>query len=313
MAGKKKRKKFPVVLTIVLVLILAVAGWGWSVWVRIFEKHPVKPPDSNSQDPVIVDPVPEKNIMNVLVLGIDQIKDEPARADTIIVMSLNEDTGEVAMISIPRDARVEIPGRGMDKINHAMAYRGELQLMISTVEKLLGVPMHHYVYTNFAGFTRIVDALGGVTVNVEKRMIHDGPYFPIDLQAGRQKLNGSQALGYVRYRGDGDFNRMRRQQEFLKVLATETLQVRKVLVLPQLMEQLARHVRTDMTIPQLLSFTKKATEMDFDEVHTVTLLGRTTSVNGVSYVAIEEEQLADTIRRYLHWEDDEEEEEAEAP
>ncbi len=303
-----KKKKFPIAIAVAVVLLLAVAGWGWSVWVRIYESAP--PPSENGEtEPPVVDPEPEKNILNVLILGIDQLEHEPARADTIMVMSINQDTDEVALISIPRDARVEIPGRGMDKINHAMAYKGELRLMISTVEKLLGVPMHHYVYTNFAGFTRIIDTLGGVTINVEKAMYHESVYLPIDLQPGVQDLNGAQALSYVRYRGDGDFNRMLRQQNFLKAVASETLKPATFLKLPVLLEQIARHVRTDMSITQLLSFSRTASEIELDELNTVMIQGNPINVNGVSYVQLDDDHLQETIRRFLHWEADEDEEE----
>jgi LCP family protein required for cell wall assembly len=304
--GIKKRSGKKYAVAVLGLLVLAASGWFWSVWVRIHEN----PPPPEGTDPPVVETNPEKNILNVLVLGIDQLKNEPARADSIIVMSLNKDTGEVAMISIPRDARVEIPGRGPDKINHAMAYKGEIALMKRTVESLLGVPIHHYVYTNFAGFINIVDVLGGVSINVERRMVYQDIYYPIRLQPGVQRLTGELALGYVRFRGDsqGDFGRMQRQQEFLKAIAKEVLQVRTVLRLPQLLEQVARYLRTDMTIPQLLSFSRTATGMNMDEVVTVTLQGRNINVNGVAYVALDMEHLEETVERYLRWEEEDVEE-----
>ena len=234
-------KKSYVVL-IIMVLFLASTAWGWSVWVRIHEKvEPLQPSIVEGAEPPKES---EKNILNVMILGIDQLGNERARADSIIVMSYNQDTQEVALISIPRDSRVQIPGYGMDKINHAMAYKGEVALMKQTVENLLGVRIHHYIYTNFTGFKKMVDVLGGVTINVQKPMIHSDLYNPINIKAGTQRLNGTQALGYVRFRGDSqaDFGRMRRQQEFLKVIAFETLQAKTLLRLPKILEQVATHV-----------------------------------------------------------------------
>ncbi|MBS4022235.1 MAG: LCP family protein [Dethiobacter sp.] len=302
---RKKKKRFSPTVLIVAVMFLAAASWGWSVWVRIHDDPPPPPVTSEDPPPEVVD-VPDKNILNVLILGIDQLEREAARADSIMVMSFNQDTGEVALISIPRDSRVEIPGRsGLDKINHAMAYRGEIALMKQTVEKLLGVPMHHYVYTNFAGFTRIVDILDGVTIDVERRMEYPEANNPIDLYPGVQRLNGTQALGYVRYRSDsnGDFARMQRQQKFLKAVAEEVLKPSIVFKVPQLLEHAARHVRTDMAISQLLSFSKTAMQINLDEIETVLLQGSTVNINGVSYVQLDEDFLRETIRLYLRWEE----------
>jgi polyisoprenyl-teichoic acid--peptidoglycan teichoic acid transferase len=293
------------ILIAVLVCMLAVAGWAWSVWVRIYEE--TSPLPGTVEDPGEQPLETEKHITNILILGTDQIKHEAARADTIMVLSFNEDTEEVALISIPRDARVEIPNRGMDKINHAMAYKGEIVLMISTVEKLLDIPIHHYVYTNFRGFSSMVDILGGVTINVEKEMIHDDEDepFPFRLSPGLRKLNGEEALGYVRFRGDdeGDFGRIRRQQVFLNAVAKETLKLSTVLKLPQLLEQAAKYIRTDMTITELLSFSRTATGIDPDDIVMITLQGKTTNFNGVSYVALDSEFMEETVRRYLRWED----------
>ena len=123
----------------------------------------------------------------------------------------------------------------------------------------------------------------------------------------RQRLTGNQALQYVRFRGDtqGDFGRMLRQQEFLKVIADETLRASTILKLPQLLEQAARHIRTDMSIPQLLNFGRRASGLNFDEVVTVTLPGKNINVNGVAYVQLDEEVLNETVRLYLQWEEDE--------
>ncbi|MDW7652085.1 MAG: LCP family protein [Bacillota bacterium] len=300
-----KQKQRLTIFLIVITLFAAAVGWAWSVWVRVHDNPP--PPVDYVPPDDIVEPEPDKNITNILLLGVDQIGNEPGRADSIIVMSINEDTDEVALISIPRDSRVEIPGHGMDKINHAMAYKGQISLMKSTVETLLGVKIDHYVYTNFTGFTRIVDILGGVTVNVERPMVHEAVYSPsINLSPGEQRLSGEQALGYVRFRGDAqrDFGRMERQQKFLKALANEVLQAKTVLKLPQLLEETARHLRTDMTIHELLDFARRANSINMDEVTAVVLPGRNVNINGIAYVDLDKDVLAETIRRYLRWEED---------
>ena len=248
----------------VLFVLFAIAAltWVWSVWARVYDNPPMV--DDYTRDDTIVD-VPEDGIRNILVLGLDQRGTEPGRADTIIIMSINEKTDKVALISIPRDSRVEVPGEGKDKINHAMA-SGGISLMRATVEELLGVPIHHYIHTNFVGFEEIIDTVGGVTIDVDKRI--QNPSSNIVLKPGVQHLNGIEALQYVRFRKDseGDFGRMRRQQHFLTATADEVLQAKNIVKLPALLEQAARHLRTDMSIPQLLSFARKAASINIEEV-----------------------------------------------
>ncbi|NLZ38105.1 MAG: LCP family protein, partial [Firmicutes bacterium] len=234
MARKKKKGK-RLFIYLVLALVVGIIGWGWSIWARIYDNPPQD--DDYVRDETIQDE-PGKDITNIMVLGVDQRGSEAARADTIIIISMNNDTGEVAMISIPRDSRVEIPGRGLDKINHAMAYGG-INLMRATVEKLLGVPIHHYVYTNFAGFENIIDSIGGVNLNVERTITAGG----ITLQPGSQTLSGKEALAYVRFRKDseGDFGRMRRQQQFLKAIAREVMQTKNITKMPGFLEQISNY------------------------------------------------------------------------
>jgi LCP family protein required for cell wall assembly len=268
------------------VLLIPVTAWFWSVWVRIYEKTPeARPYDGQA-------------IMNVLILGIDQLDNEPSRADSIIVLSTNRDAGVISMVSIPRDSRVEIPGFGLDKINHAMALGG-IDLMRPTVEQLLGIPLHYYVYTNFSGFKNTVDTLGGIEVNVERQIIgHDGR--PI-VEPGLQRLSGNQALTYVRFRSDaeGDFGRMRRQQQVLKAMGKSFMKPATIVLLPSLLEQLAKDVRTDMPLPQLMSLGQKVTTQDFSEINTVQLRGTSTLIDGISYVILDQEFLDMTVKQYL--------------
>lgn len=294
-----KRLRMGTAGIISLLLLLTFTGWMWSVWIRIYDEPPTA--DGYIRDESIID-IPGKNITNILLLGIDQRANEPSRTDSIIVLSINEDTSEVAMISIPRDSRVEVPGRKVDKINNAMAYGG-VSLTKATVEKLLEVPIHFYVYTNFAGFEGIVDSLGGVSLDVEKSMTVTEPK-KVSLKKGYQKLNGEQALAYVRFRKDseGDFGRMRRQQQFMKSVADELLQTKNMLKFPILFEQFARYVRTDMTITQLMSFAKAANEFELDEIVAFQIKGRAGMIEGVSYVVLDEDHLKDTVKKYLRWE-----------
>ena len=158
-----------------------------------------------------------ENVVHVMILGVDQRADDVGRSDTLMVATLDKDSGKGALLSVPRDTRVAIEGHGYDKVNHAYAFGGH-ELSQKTVEQLLGVPMDHYIIINTSAFERIIDALGGVDIKVEKRMHYEDPWddhggLVIDLYPGEQHMDGKKAIQYVRYRdGEGDIGRIGRQQ-----------------------------------------------------------------------------------------------------
>jgi LCP family protein required for cell wall assembly len=166
----------------------------------------------------------------ILVIGDDRRKAEalskhppPTRSDTMILVRLDPHQRATALMSLPRDLVVDIPGHGRQKLNAAFAY-GEDRLTLRTVRNLLNIPIHHYVRVTFWGFTGAVDRLGCVYVDVDHRYYNDNhppngggpPYAAINVGAGYQKLCGQDALDYVRYRHlDNDLIRAARQQSFL--------------------------------------------------------------------------------------------------
>jgi LCP family protein required for cell wall assembly len=166
----------------------------------------------------------------ILVIGDDRRKSEalqkhppPTRSDTMILVRLDPHQRATALMSLPRDLVVDIPGHGRQKLNAAFAY-GEDRLTLRTVRNLLDIPIHHYVRVTFWGFRGAVDRLGCVYVDVDHRYFNDnhppngggGPYAAIDVGAGYQRLCGADALDYVRYRHlDNDLIRAARQQSFL--------------------------------------------------------------------------------------------------
>jgi polyisoprenyl-teichoic acid--peptidoglycan teichoic acid transferase len=160
---------------------------------------------------------------NILLVGIDAT-DGVRRSDMMMVVHVDPERGVVGALSIPRDSLVLIPGRGMDKINHAYAFGG-MDLSIQTVSTFLKVPIDFYVKVEVDSLVKMIDQLGGVTVNVDQRMYYSdyaGNLF-VDLQPGKQKLNGREAMGFVRFRHDsqGDFGRIGRQQSFIQALGNE--------------------------------------------------------------------------------------------
>jgi polyisoprenyl-teichoic acid--peptidoglycan teichoic acid transferase len=218
---------------------------------------------------------------NILLLGSDaRPEEEAARADTIIVARVDPGAKRIWMLSIPRDTRVEIPDNGVNKIN-AANYLGGPALMIDTVEEFLGMPIHHYMEVDFNGFQGIVDAMGGIYVNVEQEIddwraaSHSPSNRAKHIEPGYQLLDGEHALTFVRSRDfpDADFTRMKHQQEFFKALASQSMRWSNVLKLPGMAREFARNVSTDMGVGQILSIAQGLRGIDSTNVQTATLPG----------------------------------------
>ena len=230
---------------------------------------------------------------NVLLLGADDRPDEPGRSDTAILLSVDLKMDKVSMLSIPRDTWSNIPGHGWDKFNHAYAF-GKEQLSIKTLEGLLGLPVDHYVVVNMQGFQKIVDTLGGVTIDVEKDLNYEDPYdtppLKIHLKKGVQRLTGYQALGYVRFRHDSesDWGRMARQQKFIRALAAEALKPQNLTKLPTLSSEMYGAVRTDLSRTQLLRLGMTlAKGLDPQSMQAVELKGQDRTFGGIYYMQLD--------------------------
>src|ERR671910_1835076 len=177
-----------------------------------------------------------------VLLGSDARAEEVSRADTIMLAKANG-----GLLVVPRDTLVEIPGLGEDKVNAAFANGGP-ELTVETLENLTELPVENYVVLDFGGTREIVDALDGITVNVEEPIEteQDGEFFSIP--AGPQELTGAQALAYIRYRGGptADIGRVGRQQRFLQALAAEAASPENFPRLPATVRAVWRNVETNM-------------------------------------------------------------------
>jgi LCP family protein required for cell wall assembly len=162
---------------------------------------------------------------NILILGSDKranLQEDPGRSDTTILLRLDPDLNAIAVMSIPRDLKVEIPGYGTEKFNAAYTDGGP-KLTLQVVKELTGLQINHVVNVDFLGFVRAVDAIGCVYTDVDRRYFHSNvgvppseQYSEIDIKPGYQLLCGKRALEYVRYRHtDTDIVRSARQQDFL--------------------------------------------------------------------------------------------------
>lgn len=251
--------------------------------------------DSFLYEAGIKDTPPDKNPdgfegrMNVLVMGVDARKGEDnARTDTMMLCSVDTEKNLVSILSIPRDTRVYIPNHGYEKINAANLYGGP-NLAMRTVSDLLGTRVDKYVLTNFEGFKDVVDALGGVTIDVKERMYHYDPehggMYTIDLRPGVQRLDGEKALQFVRYRGyvNGDIDRTEQQQQFLAALMKEVMQPSTVTKLPSLVVSTYRMIDTNLSLWDMKKLAVAAGKMTDASLVTQTLPGKFLNTDGGSY------------------------------
>lgn len=196
--------------------------------------------------------------LNVLLLGIDSRDGEQARSDTMMIVSWDQQSNDVKVVSLMRDIYAEIPGYRQYKLNTAY-YLGGAQLAKETISTMFDIPIHHYAVVDFENFESLIDILApnGVEIDVEKNM---SELIDVSLTKGEQKLNGKELLGYARFRQDaeGDFGRVRRQQQVIHALKDEMFSLSAATQLPKFVGALNSYVATDMSSSDQLQYIVKA-------------------------------------------------------
>ena len=224
--------------------------------------------------------------LNILVLGTDnpdpsESNNETSlqgRSDTVLLVRFDPEAETIRVLSIPRDTRVRIPDRGINKINAANAIGGPA-LTAQVVSQLLGdVPIDRYVRLSTDGIVELVDVLGGVTIDVPTRMryVDRTQGLEIDLEPGLQHLNGDRAHQFIRFRQDelGDIGRVQRQQLMMRALSQQALSPMTITRLPQILNTISDHVDTNMTLEELLALSTFVLRSEGDRLDMVMLPGR---------------------------------------
>ena len=241
-----------------------------------------------------------KDKATIMIMGVDERTDDVGRSDTLMVATIDPHKNEAALLSIPRDTRVAIPKNGYDKINAAYAYGGE-KLTQRTVEDFLGIRIDHYVIINTHGFQKIIDAIGGIDIDVEKRMYYEDPWdddggLVIDLRPGRQHMDGKTAVTYVRYRDEeGDIGRVKRQQKFMRACVDAVTTPAILPRLPGIISSVIDSVKTDLSVRQMLEFIGTLKQAQANGLRTDMVPGRPLYIEGISYWIPDMEQLRRNI------------------
>jgi LCP family protein required for cell wall assembly len=257
----------------------------------------ISQPSEGEPQQVVVAPTSQRKLtepVNVLLLGIDQREGEsgPWRTDTMILVSIDPVNNTAAMLSIPRDLWTTIPGYGESRINTAH-YTGDLRdypgggpaLAKKTVWYALGVPVHYYVRVNFSGFEKIVDAIGGLTVDVPDA-IRDAKYPTADygimeiyIPAGVQQMDGVTALQYARTRhSSSDFARMDRQQQLLLAARDKVMSLDiPITRIPAILDLVGSSVQTDLTLEDMFLLAEAARNVDRSSIRSGVIDGSMTT------------------------------------
>ncbi|WP_409252154.1 LytR family transcriptional regulator [Bacillus sp. SCS-153A] len=300
---KKSRKGLKIFGIIVLLLVLAGGGYIYSIYHSInktaSDMHQTidREKSDKRQKKVEVD---RKEPFSVLLLGVDERQGDRGRSDTIIVVTVNPNDKTTKMISIPRDTRVEIIGKGyQDKINHAYAFGG-VEMAMDTVENFLDIPIDYYAKINMDGFKDIVDAVGGVTVNNQLDFSYGGHNYPV----GEINLNGEEAMSYVQMRKNdprGDFGRQERQRKIIQAVIKEGASISSLWNYGDIFSAIGENVKTNLTFDEMVDIQKnyKSATKDIQQSQ---ISGSGTTIDGIYYFMVPQEEQAavqQTLKEHL--------------
>ena len=275
----KKRRIWPWLLMLVVFLTAALGG-------AYFASNSLteKPVEKKQSEELLT----AKDKATIMIMGVDERDDDVGRSDTLMIASIDPKTNQASLLSVPRDTRVKIKGHGFDKVNAAYAY-GKEKLSQDTVENLLGVSIDHYVIINTKSFKKIIDAIGGIDIDVPKRMHYEDPWdddggLIIDFHPGMQHMDGAKAVTYVRYRDEeGDLGRIRRQQDFVRAFMEKLVSPSIIPKLPTVIKEVMGSLETDLSFRQLLEFVGTLKESKNNGLKTDMVPGKPLYIDGVSY------------------------------
>jgi polyisoprenyl-teichoic acid--peptidoglycan teichoic acid transferase len=277
-SGRPRRRRRWLRVGIVVLLVLSLVVFVWALLGYLAFRSGVKDANERLDSRAYAALAPQDGLLlsnpsTILVLGTDQgpTRQGPFRTDAMMVVRTDPDEHRIALLSIPRDLRVEIPGRGSQKINAAYAFGGST-LAIRTVQNLTGdrLPINHVIVVDFSQFRDVIDALGGVTVNVPKPILSNKFECPFPTRArcdrwpgwrftkGEHELDGRRALVYARIRenqldpADNDITRGARQQAVLQAIADEVTSFGTFLRMPFIGDDLVQPLATDLSANELI-------------------------------------------------------------
>lgn len=307
---KRKKKRKRITLLFVSVFLFSILGYAGFVAFNTYtainssyaddgrEKSELREEEVQVSD----DP------FSILILGIENYstKNERGRSDTIMVATFNPKQQNMKLVSIPRDTLVDLPGKqNPDKINHAYADGGREET-IETVEKFLNIPIDYFALVNFKGFTKVIDEVGGVTVDVPFSFNDiDKEWNRYYFKKGEQTLNGDEALVYSRMRKKdprGDFGRNLRQRQIVTGLVDQLSSPKTLFKIDDLAKVVGKNIETNMSIREALALRKNLTDFNKAKIEQLEIKGEDDYMDGVYYFKPDDEEtvlVSNALRTHL--------------
>ena len=300
---KKSGHKIWLVLLLVVCFFMSAAAGVMLASSNLFDlkKDPIQPIERMNFDTELIK---ARDKSTVLIMGVDVRKDDTGRSDTMMVATVDPKYDRASLMSIPRDTRVRIYGYGFDKINAAFAYGGE-PLAEKTVENFLGIDIDHYIIVDVKSFVKIIDAIGGIDINVEKRMKYEDPWddnggLYINIFPGKQHMDGKKAVTYVRYRdSEGDIGRIERQQKFIQACMDKVMSPSFIPRIPAVIREVFDAIDTDMTVRQLMELAGALKAAKENGLETDMVPGYPLYIDDVSYWIPYVDELQYSMARLL--------------
>lgn len=288
---KKKRKKFlTITLTILALFIIGTGSYAYYIW------HKATSTVANIQEDIGRDKsdkreeevrFEKKDPISILLMGVDERKGDRGRSDSLILLTVNPNKESMEMVSIPRDTRTEIVGKGIqDKINHAYAFGGT-EMAINTVENFLDVPVDYFVKVNMESFKDIVDAVGGINVQNSFTFTYSGYTF----KEGEIHLDGKEALAYSRMRYEdprGDFGRQERQRQIIEGVIEKGASISSITKFGEMFKIVENNVKTNLTFDEMWKIQENY-KVAINSITQHQIKGSGSMINGVYYYIVSEE------------------------
>lgn len=302
----KKRKWLWITLSIIGLLVLGTGGYAFYLYktasdtVAKIQEDIGRDKSEKRPDPIAFK---EKDPISVLLMGVDEREGDKGRSDSLILLTVNPNKKSMNMVSIPRDTRTEIIGKGKeDKINHAYAFGGT-EMAINTVENFLDVPVDYFVKVNMESFKDIVDAVGGVEVNNTLNFTYDGKTF----NKGTIALNGESALSYTRMRYEdprGDFGRQDRQRQVIEAVIQKGANISSLTKFGEMFKVVENNVKTNLDMDEMWGIQENYKDAR-NSLEQFQVKGTGDKIGGVYYYIVPEEErigLSNQLKEHLELE-----------